>query len=61
MSDRIAVFNDGGRAADTPSELYDCPKNSFVAGFIGAEQQAARDRRHRRRRRALPGQAGLAR
>ena len=36
MSDRIAVFNDGVvQQLDTPAELYDCPKNSFVAGFIG--------------------------
>jgi putative spermidine/putrescine transport system ATP-binding protein len=36
MSDRIAVFNDGMvQQLDTPGGLYDCPQNSFVAGFIG--------------------------
>jgi putative spermidine/putrescine transport system ATP-binding protein len=36
MSDRIAVFNDGVvQQLDTPTGLYDCPRNSFVAGFIG--------------------------
>ncbi len=36
MSDRIAVFNDGMvQQLDTPTGLYDCPRNSFVAGFIG--------------------------
>ncbi|MRX50577.1 polyamine ABC transporter ATP-binding protein [Paracoccus sp. S-4012] len=36
MSDRIAVFNDGRiQQLATPSELYERPSNSFVAGFIG--------------------------
>ena len=36
MSDRIAVFNDGRiQQLATPSELYERPENSFVAGFIG--------------------------
>ncbi|WP_299363895.1 ABC transporter ATP-binding protein [uncultured Paracoccus sp.] len=36
MSDRIAVFNDGRiQQLATPSELYEAPENSFVAGFIG--------------------------
>ncbi|MFD1883675.1 ABC transporter ATP-binding protein [Paracoccus pacificus] len=36
MSDRIAVFNDGRiQQLATPSELYERPGNSFVAGFIG--------------------------
>ncbi|MBZ4689107.1 MAG: spermidine/putrescine transporter ATPase subunit [Cereibacter sp.] len=36
MSDRIAVFNDGRiQQLAPPSELYERPKNSFVAGFIG--------------------------
>jgi putative spermidine/putrescine transport system ATP-binding protein len=36
MSDRVAVFNDGViQQLDTPSELYERPKNSFVAQFIG--------------------------
>jgi putative spermidine/putrescine transport system ATP-binding protein len=36
MSDRIAVFNDGiVQQLATPSDLYERPENSFVAGFIG--------------------------
>ena len=36
MSDRIAVFNDGRiQQLAPPSELYERPENSFVAGFIG--------------------------
>lgn len=36
MSDRIAVFNAGAiEQLSTPSELYERPHTSFVAGFIG--------------------------
>lgn len=36
MSDRIAVFNDGRiQQLAPPSDLYERPDNSFVAGFIG--------------------------
>ena len=36
MSDRIAVFNDGVvQQLSTPDELYERPRNSFVAQFIG--------------------------
>ncbi len=36
MSDRIAVFKDGEiQQLSTPSELYERPRNAFVAGFIG--------------------------
>ncbi|WP_134726083.1 ABC transporter ATP-binding protein [Paracoccus luteus] len=36
MSDRIAVFNDGRiQQLAPPSQLYEKPDNSFVAGFIG--------------------------
>ena len=36
MSDRVAVFNDGRiQQLDAPDELYERPKNSFVAQFIG--------------------------
>ena len=36
MSDRIAVFNDGRvEQVGTPSEIYENPKNSFVAEFVG--------------------------
>ncbi|MDS0242745.1 MULTISPECIES: ABC transporter ATP-binding protein [Haloferax] len=36
MSDRIAVFNDGGiEQIGTPDELYQRPTNRFVANFIG--------------------------
>lgn len=36
MSDRIAVFNDGIiQQLDSPTGLYETPRNSFVAHFIG--------------------------
>ena len=36
MSDRVAVFNDGViQQLSTPDDLYEDPKNSFVAQFIG--------------------------
>jgi multiple sugar transport system ATP-binding protein len=37
MGDRVAVLKDGVlQQADTPINLYDRPKNVFVAGFIGS-------------------------
>ena len=36
MSDRIAVFDDGVvQQCATPAELYELPRNAFVADFIG--------------------------
>jgi putative spermidine/putrescine transport system ATP-binding protein len=36
MSDRVAVFDDGRiQQLDAPDVLYEEPRNSFVAGFIG--------------------------
>ena len=36
MSDRIAVFNEGNIAQlGTPTEVYEHPATSFVAGFVG--------------------------
>ncbi|HNA90284.1 MAG TPA: ABC transporter ATP-binding protein [Anaerolineales bacterium] len=36
MSDRIAVFNQGNiEQIGTPSEVYEHPTSSFVAGFVG--------------------------
>ncbi|MEJ5224393.1 MAG: ABC transporter ATP-binding protein [Anaerolineales bacterium] len=36
MSDRIAVFNEGKiEQIGTPSEIYERPVSSFVAGFVG--------------------------
>ncbi|HVI49632.1 MAG TPA: ABC transporter ATP-binding protein [Candidatus Sulfotelmatobacter sp.] len=36
MSDRVAVFNEGViQQIDAPNVLYEEPKNSFVANFIG--------------------------
>jgi len=40
MSNRIAVFNDGRiQQLATPDELYEKPQNSFVAQFIGENNQ----------------------
>ncbi len=37
MADRVAVFNDGRIVQEgTPSEIYDRPKNRFVADFVGS-------------------------
>ena len=37
MGDRVAVLKDGLlQQVDTPLNLYDDPKNKFVAGFIGS-------------------------
>ena len=37
MGDRVAVLKDGYlQQVDTPRNLYEKPKNSFVAGFIGS-------------------------
>ncbi len=46
MSDRLAVFNEGRiMQIGTPEEIYDAPRNRFVAGFVGSsnvlEPQAA--------------------
>lgn len=39
MGDRIVVMKDGFiQQVDSPQELYDVPRNLFVAGFIGAPQ-----------------------
>ena len=36
MSDRLAVFNHGRvEQVGTPSEVYENPRNAFVAGFVG--------------------------
>ncbi|TCO81028.1 putative spermidine/putrescine transport system ATP-binding protein [Plasticicumulans lactativorans] len=36
MSDRVAVFNEGViQQIDSPGNLYEHPRNSFVANFIG--------------------------
>jgi putative spermidine/putrescine transport system ATP-binding protein len=36
MSDRLAVFNNGKvEQVGTPSEVYESPRNAFVAGFVG--------------------------
>jgi multiple sugar transport system ATP-binding protein len=37
MGDRIAVMRDGAlQQVDTPEDVYRCPANRFVAGFIGS-------------------------
>lgn len=37
MADRIVVMNKGlVQQVDTPLNLYNCPSNKFVAGFIGS-------------------------
>jgi putative spermidine/putrescine transport system ATP-binding protein len=46
MSDRIAVFNDGGiEQVSAPQELYERPRNEFVAGFVGVSNVIERDGR----------------
>jgi putative spermidine/putrescine transport system ATP-binding protein len=44
MSDRLAVFNDGGiEQMGPPSEVYEKPANLFVAGFVGVSNVLERD------------------
>ena len=39
MGDRIVVLNNGDiQQVDTPDTIYNHPKNTFVAGFIGSPQ-----------------------
>ena len=39
MGDRIVVLNNGDiQQLDTPNEIYNNPKNTFVAGFVGSPQ-----------------------
>ncbi len=39
MGDRIVVLNNGDiQQVDTPNEIYNNPKNTFVAGFVGSPQ-----------------------
>jgi putative spermidine/putrescine transport system ATP-binding protein len=44
MSDRLAVFNDGGiEQVGPPNEVYEKPANLFVAGFVGVSNVLERD------------------
>ena len=44
MGHRVAVLKDGLlQQADTPRNLYDRPKNAFVAGFIGSPAMNLRE------------------
>jgi putative spermidine/putrescine transport system ATP-binding protein len=46
MSDRIAVFNEGRiEQIGTPAEVYERPRNQFVAGFVGVSNTLERDGR----------------
>jgi putative spermidine/putrescine transport system ATP-binding protein len=46
MSDRLAVFNDGGIVQiGTPAEVYEHPIDAFVAGFVGTSNVLERDGR----------------
>ncbi len=42
MSDRLAVFNHGKvEQVGTPSDVYENPRNAFVAGFVGTSNVVA--------------------
>jgi putative spermidine/putrescine transport system ATP-binding protein len=44
MSDRIAVFNEGRiEQVSPPEELYERPRNEFVAGFVGVSNVIERE------------------
>ena len=46
MSDRIAVFNEGRiEQTSPPAQLYEHPRNEFVAGFVGVSNVLERDGR----------------
>ncbi|NRA87386.1 MAG: ATP-binding cassette domain-containing protein [Rhizobiales bacterium] len=39
LADKVVLLNEGKiQQAGTPLELYECPKNIFVAGFIGSPE-----------------------
>jgi len=55
MSDRLAVFNEGRvMQVGTPEEVYERPRNRFVAGFVGASNVLEPEAAER-----LCGQRGL--
>jgi putative spermidine/putrescine transport system ATP-binding protein len=44
MSDRLAVFNEGGiEQVGPPGDVYEHPENEFVAGFVGTSNLLERD------------------
>ncbi|HZS23409.1 MAG TPA: ABC transporter ATP-binding protein [Gaiellaceae bacterium] len=46
MSDRLAVFNDGGiEQIGSPADVYEHPATEFVAGFVGVSNVLERDGR----------------
>jgi putative spermidine/putrescine transport system ATP-binding protein len=46
MSDRLAVFNNGGiEQVGSPAEVYEHPQSEFVAGFVGVSNVLERDGR----------------
>jgi putative spermidine/putrescine transport system ATP-binding protein len=46
MSDRLAVFNEGGiEQVGSPAEVYEHPQSEFVAGFVGVSNVLERDGR----------------
>jgi putative spermidine/putrescine transport system ATP-binding protein len=46
MSDRIAVFNEGRiEQVSPPEEIYEHPRNEFVAGFVGVSNVIEREGR----------------
>ena len=64
MGDRVAVMRGGQlQQCDTPQDLYDHPRNEFVAGFMGSPPmnllqvalEVPRRRRRSRPRRTAPG------
>ncbi|BCX18091.1 MAG: polyamine-transporting ATPase [Geminicoccaceae bacterium] len=60
MSDRVAVFNDGRiQQLASPAELYERPKNAFVARFIGENNRLSGTVRERFGERCLVEVAGV--
>ncbi len=54
MSDRLAVFNQGRvEQVGTPAEVYESPRNAFVAGFVGVSNVVEGELAERLRR--VPG------
>jgi putative spermidine/putrescine transport system ATP-binding protein len=46
MSDRLAVFNEGGiEQVGSPAEVYEHPASEFIAGFVGVSNLLERDGR----------------
>jgi multiple sugar transport system ATP-binding protein len=60
MSDRIGILSEGRLVqVGTPNEIYDAPRNTFVAGFVGLPAMNLLDGRLDAGRLVVPGALDL--